>query len=304
MSKLAIIIPYYKKDFFEKTIRSVAMQTNKNFVLYIGNDKSPADPLPTIKKYFSDSDFLYFNYQDNVGGKNLALQWERILENVKEDWFQILGDDDVISENFVEQCYQAIAYCEEKNIKVIKFTHDWIDENDNLIQSHNYNVENISSVDLILNKHQGLVYSSLSENIFKTKQFEKYKFEKIPLAWGSDDLALLRFSDYGTIHYSKNAKVLVRVFSGSISGSENMQSEKELAYNKYLEKLIINHSSHFPTSFINSIIEKYLMFCHLNKQSANYGVAKTVLKNQGFSNYLKALRKIYYLNQLSTDKRL
>ncbi|AYN00504.1 glycosyltransferase family A protein [Chryseobacterium sp. 3008163] len=304
MSTLAIIIPYYKIDFFEKTIQSVALQTNKNFVLYIGNDKSPHDPLPIINKYFADEDFHYFNYEKNVGGKNLALQWERILGNVKEDWFQILGDDDVIPENFIEECYKSITDCEDKNIKVIKFTHDWIDENDSLIQSHNLNTKTISSVDLILRKHQGLVYSSLSENIFKTSQFRKYKFEKIPLAWGSDDLAILRFSDYGNIYYNMSANVLVRVFSGSISGSVEMQKDKELAFIRYLERLIINHSLFFPKPFIDKLIDDYLMFCHLNKQTANYGIAKTVLRNQGFESFLKTIKKIYYINILGKNKKV
>lgn len=302
MSTLAIIIPYYKVDFFEKTIQSVALQTNKNFVLYIGNDNSPHNPLPIINKYFKEGDFNYFDYKTNVGGKNLALQWERILENVKEDWFQILGDDDVIAENFVEECYQSITQCENKNIKVIKFPHDWIDENDNLIQSHNLNIENFSSVDFIMRKHEREVYSSLSENIFQTKQFRKYKFEKIPLAWGSDDLALLRFSDYGTIHYNSKTKVLVRIFLGSISGSLELKPEKEIAYNRYLEKLIINHSKHFPEIFVTDIIDEYLMFCHINKQSANYGLAKTVLKYRGLKYFLQTLRKIYYLNKMSENK--
>ena len=52
MNQLAIIIPYYKIDFFEETLQSVAAQTNKNFTLYIGNDASPNSPLPLIQKYF------------------------------------------------------------------------------------------------------------------------------------------------------------------------------------------------------------------------------------------------------------
>lgn len=47
--KLAIVIPYYKIDYFEETIKSVAQQTDRNFMLYIGNDKSPDNPLPVIE---------------------------------------------------------------------------------------------------------------------------------------------------------------------------------------------------------------------------------------------------------------
>jgi hypothetical protein len=37
---LAIVIPYYKIRFFEATLQSVAIQTDKRFKVYIGNDAS------------------------------------------------------------------------------------------------------------------------------------------------------------------------------------------------------------------------------------------------------------------------
>ena len=88
-NKLAIVIPYYKIDFFEEVLKSIASQTDKRFTLYIGNDASPDNPLQLIEKYFPEGNYHYFDYQENLGGKNLAMQWERILENVKEEWFQI-----------------------------------------------------------------------------------------------------------------------------------------------------------------------------------------------------------------------
>src|SRR5690606_12290872 len=102
MNKLAIVVPYYKIDFFEKTLVSIANQTDKRFKLYIGNDASPNDPQCLINQYLSEVNYEYYDYKDNVGGKSLVNQWERILENVEEEWFQILGDDDTISPNFVE----------------------------------------------------------------------------------------------------------------------------------------------------------------------------------------------------------
>lgn len=301
MPKLAIVIPYFKIDFFEETIKSVANQNNTNFTLYIGNDASPHDPLPLIEKYLGDLSYFYFEYNDNLGGLNLALQWERILENVKEEWFQILGDDDVISENFVEEFYRSLPLLESENITVTKFTHDWIDENNTEIRSNDYKTDFINSINFVIQKYQGLVYSSLSENIFKTEKYRRHKFEKIPLAWGTDEIALLRFSDYGRIYYNRKSKVFVRISSSSISGSEQMETQRAKAYNCFREKLILNHSKYFPKDFINHILKEYLNYCHINKQSANYNIAKVILMRIGFKAFLKTLRKIYYINILSRN---
>ena len=72
-NKLAIVIPYYKIDFFEETLKSIASQSDKHFTLYIGNDASPNDPLPLIKQYFEEEDYHYFDYENNLGGQNALI---------------------------------------------------------------------------------------------------------------------------------------------------------------------------------------------------------------------------------------
>lgn len=41
---LAIVIPYYKINYFEETLKSLSNQTDKKFKVYIGNDASENDP--------------------------------------------------------------------------------------------------------------------------------------------------------------------------------------------------------------------------------------------------------------------
>lgn len=296
---LAIVIPYYNIHYFEETLKSVAAQSNKNFRLYIGNDASPHDPLTLIQKYFKEGEYLYYAYQDNVGGKNLALQWERILENVTEEWFQILGDDDMISENFVEAFYNCLPSVNAKNISAIKFTHEWVDEENKTLEVFDYKSTTISAVHFFIKKYRNEVKSSLSENIFQTKMLKKYGFEKIPLAWGSDDLALLCFSNFGTIQYNQNSKVLVRISSSSISGSELMDKEKSSAYNFFRQTVITKYVKYFPKEFAEEIISDYLYYCHKNKHSAQYSVANYYLMHGRSVKYLRCIKQIYYINQMA-----
>lgn len=299
MIKLAIVIPYYKIDFFEQAIRSVALQNNKDFVLYIGNDASPDNPVPVIEKYFEKENYRYFEYKENLGSKNLALQWERILENVKEEWFQILGDDDMIPENFVEAFYQSLPEIGKRKEKAMKFAHEWIDDDNHHIQKFDYATDRLDAVDFIMKKYRDLVKSSLSENIFRTDMYRRSGFDKLPLAWGSDDLALLVFSGFGKIFYNRNATVQVRISSSSISGSEKMDAKRKDAYNVFRKNLILKYAKRFPQDFIKEVMNDYLTYCHMNRQKASFRIVYAYSKKFEMMPFLKTLKKIYYINKMS-----
>jgi len=300
--KLAIVIPYYKIDFFEETIKSVASQTNKNFVLYIGDDASPNDPVNIIEKYLQPESYFYYKYKDNLGGKNLALQWERVLENVKEEWFQVLGDDDVISANFVEEFYNNLKTAESKNISVMKFSHQWIDEENSVIQNFVYNFSELKPSEFFIKKYNHEIQSSLSENIFKLDIYKRVKFEKITLAWGSDDLAILLFAAGNVILYIKNSIVKVRISGSSISGSMHLSDQKQKAYFELREILIAKYSSLFDYQFISEVVEEYLDFSNYKKYNAHYTVIFFYLKHLKIKAFLKALKKIYYIKKKCLQK--
>lgn len=230
MNKLAIVIPYYRINFFEETLQSVARQSNRNFTLYIGNDASQDNPKPIIEKYFSDKDYFYFDYRENLGGKNLAKQWERILESVTEEWFQILGDDDVVSENFVEEFYKN--YQNFTSVNFIKFRSTIINENRKVIYSKTENLSSgyYSTVQFFLKKIQNLVNSSLSEHIVRTAAYRQSPFKKYPLAWHSDDYFLLDISQKSpNFYFISEAHVTIKETSVSISGNAQHNKKKQKA---------------------------------------------------------------------------
>ncbi|MCI3937995.1 glycosyltransferase family 2 protein [Chryseobacterium aahli] len=295
--KLAIVIPYYKIDFFEETIKSVAAQSNRDFALYIGNDKSQNDPLPIIGKYLQEEDYHYFNYTDNLGGENPALQWERILNEINEEWFQVLGDDDIIADNFVQEFYNSLPFLEEKQINSIKFVHEWIDENNETLEVCDYHTDILDSIDFVVRKYRGEIKSSLSENIFKTKMYRQYGFEKIPLAWGCDEIAILTFADYKKIFYNRNTKVGVRISAQSISGNEELDGKKEYAKNIFREKLLIRHSAHFPKVFVKHLIREYLAYCKEFKTKANNQVVFSTFTKMGIFRSMKFLFTIFSINK-------
>ena len=257
---IAIVIPYYKLTFFKDTLQSLADQTNKNFKLYIGNDASPECPEALLEKYKGKFDFTYKKFESNLGGVSLVKQWERCLEMVEEeDWIMILGDDDVLGENVVDEFYKNIKEIEIQNINVVRYaTHKKNKKND--ITSILYQHPVIEkSTDFIFRSSR----SSLSEYIFKKEQISKVKFKEFPLAWYSDILAVLEFSNFKNVYSINNAIVYVRISDLSISGQQNNKEDKINARFNYYYYLLKNKNVFFSKT------QSILLLNMLNKTYIN-----------------------------------
>lgn len=298
MRKLAIIIPYYKIDFFEETLKSVASQSNRNFSLYIGNDASPNNPVVLIQKYFKEHEYKYYEYSKNIGASNLALQWQRILENVHEEWFHILGDDDIISENFVQEFYTNLDDIEKENINVVKFSQALIDERRNIITEFTQYKTIENSVSLWQKKFHLNHRSSLSEHIFRKKTFDIFRFKEFPLAWHTDDLAVLEYSYFKNIFFINNATVLVRVSSLSISGdTENDSYNKKKIEAKYqfIGFVINNYYSQLDRDVLQLMIKTQIEFCWIYKKKLNINLFKLYYYLKSYKQILGIPRKCLLL---------
>lgn len=303
MNKLAIVIPYYNIKFFEDTLKSVAAQTDKRFTFYIGNDASPADPKSMIEKHFGPGDFQYYEYENNVGGENLAKQWERILENVTEDWFQLLGDDDMISENFVEEFYANLPETVQQKSMVLKAPQCIINDMGEVMAglsefpylfSRNYNWQR---------KFRSGERASLSEHIFKTSQYRKYKFQKFPFAWGSDDVAVYEFSESEPILFLKKSKVFVRVSKHSISGSEDNMIAKKNAYHHFEKYMINHHYKNLEKEDIYKMINQQISYSYKNNLSLRINLYKIYWYFKDITQIKKSFKTYFYLNQMRKKQK-
>lgn len=303
MNTIAIVIPYYKIDFFEETLKSVASQTDKRFTLYIGNDASPDDPFPLIEKYFPDGNYHYFDYKENLGGKNLAMQWERILENVTEEWFQILGDDDVISENFVEEFYANLPEIAQQKSTVLKAPQCIINDMGEVMADLTEFPHLFSRNNNWQRKFRSGERASLSEHIFKTSQYRKYKFQKFPFAWGSDDVAVYEFSESEPILFLKKSKVFVRVSKHSISGSEDNMIEKKNAYYHFEKYMINHHYKNLEKEDIYKMINQQISYSYKNNLSLRINLYKIYWYFKDITQIKKSFKTHFYLNQLRKKQK-
>lgn len=108
-NKLAIIIPAYKDAFFNKTLESLAQQTNKNFTVYIGDDNSPYNLEKIVSEYSNQLNIIYKRFPTNLGSTDLVLQWNRCLSMIQdEDFFCLFSDDDIMEPTCVENFYKSL----------------------------------------------------------------------------------------------------------------------------------------------------------------------------------------------------
>lgn len=287
---LAIVIPYYKITFFDETLKSLASQTNLDFKVYIGDDNSPENPSELLKNYESKFDFVYQKFDNNLGKTSLVKQWKRCLKLTNnESWLMILGDDDVLSENFVETLYKKKESFQ--NIyNVVRFSVVKINNNSVPISDRILNLEIESSKKILFDNKR----SSLSEYVFTKDKINEIGFKEFPLAWWSDVLAVLEFSNFDKIYSINESYVNVRISDISISGSLHLEKSKEQASYLFYNYLLTNKKAYFNRNerdfLLDRISKRYLN----NRKNIKLfrEISFIYFKNATFIRYVKFLNRI------------
>lgn len=260
---LAIIIPYFKLTFFEATLQSLASQTDKRFKVYIGDDASPEYCTSLLRQYEGLFDFIYHRFETNLGGTSLTQQWERCIAlSNNEEWLMILGDDDVLGENVVEEFYKQ----KRKNINVLRFATIVIDENNVPISGKFIHPALEKASDFFFRKLNNETRSSLSEYIFKNTSYQQNKFSNYPLAWYSDDMAWIKFSNPTQIASINEAVIYFRYSDENISGKKDNIHLKEQAKFSFFQQILTEELIHFnPKQILRLLIayEVLLRDCNL-----------------------------------------
>lgn len=242
---LAIVIPYYKRTFFEETLQSLANQTDKRFKVYIGDDASLEDPSALIEKCNNQFYFVYHKFEENLGGISLVKHWERCIAlSENEEWLMILGDDDVLGENVVEAFYKNYNLLTKKS-NVVRFASVNIDgEGKKTSEIYTHRTQE-KATDAYFKHFMETVRSSLSEYIFRRTSYNQFGFADFPLAWHADDKAWLDFTQCGILYTINKAIVYVRLSSENISGRKDNESFKRLARKLFFQDIICYKLKHF-----------------------------------------------------------
>ncbi|NRR92006.1 glycosyltransferase family 2 protein [Winogradskyella undariae] len=312
---LAIIIPYYKHTFFKDTLQSLANQTDKRFTVYIGNDASPENPEALIKEFKGQLSIVYKSFSNNLGGKSLVQQWERCLALIQnEEWIQILGDDDLVSSNFVASFYNALPSITRYSSEVIRWSTYVVDENGDRTSEQFMHLKLETAVSFFERKFSKKTRSSLSEYVFKKTNVLEIGFQAFNLAWHADDMAVFEFSNNKSIYSINTAYVSVRVSKLNITGDSQHYVAKNKGTFQFMEHLFNNYSNVFSTGQKQILLKKlemayynipsYKRWIKVNKLYYNalgiYGTFDFLFRNFK-TGVAKVLKRVHLFN---TVKRL
>jgi glycosyltransferase involved in cell wall biosynthesis len=296
---LAIVIPFYKLAFFEETLKSLANQTDKRFKVYIGDDASPEDCIAILEKYKGQFDYLYHRFDNNIGGISLVKQWKRCLKLVPNtDWFCLLGDDDILDNNFIESFYLNIECVDQNKINLIRYNSIIINDNGEKIKDKISHPKIENSINSLIRKLKGKNRSSLSEFVFrKLKNYEDF-FIDFPNAYYSDDLSLLLSTNFNNIYTINDSILYIRRGEFNLSGvnaNTKKANQAEFLFYKYL---FDNYSEKFTLG------QKKIFLFKLNR---------LIVRTKSFNIYIYTLlnqlkifdfKGVFYLPKILINKML
>jgi hypothetical protein len=189
----------------------------------------------------------------------MKLSNEELIDDENIKWVMILGDDDVLSKNVVEEFYKN--YNEfDCRANVVRYASQKINDTNFKISDIYFHPVIETATEYINRKYNTKTRSSLSEYVFNLTVIKLIKFRDLPLAWYSDIIAVIETAKESYIYTINNAVVKVRYSTLNISGiNDAVYSKKKLeAQRVYCNFLLDNISIFNKKNEIKRIILKYL----------------------------------------------
>ncbi|MEO5979832.1 MAG: glycosyltransferase [Chryseolinea sp.] len=217
MSRLAIVIPAFKIDFFRDTLESLSVQTCQDFTIYIGDDASPHALSDIVKDYADKMTIKYIRFEDNLGSTDLVKHWNRCLDLVSEEaWLWLFSDDDTMDQSCVEVFYDFIKH--NPAVELVHFDVDIIDERGKVIRQLPAFPPRLSSTDFFEQRIRGTINSYVVDFIFRRSLYIDYeKFTSFDLAWNADDAAWMKFAQSTSIYSISSPRICWRLSTQNIS---------------------------------------------------------------------------------------
>lgn len=296
--KLAIVIPAFKGIFLRQSLESLAAQTNKQFNVYIGDDHSPEGLLKIVDQFYSRLDIRYTRFQNNIGAKNLVVQWNRCVALTQsEPWIWLFSDDDVADSGCVDAFYQTILI-QKQHFDVYRFNVRVINDKGEITYEPNESPEIESAFDLAYNIMMGERSHSMPDHIFSKNKFKEVGgFVKTDYAQAADWATSILFAGDKGLYTINGPRVNWRLGDTNITGNakketgkkiighlqflkwvktyfsylrkENVQDFRkiEAACDKNLETLVKYHYKKLPIAVIKDLYHYYTYISHVPKKA-------------------------------------
>ena len=238
-SDLVIVIPFYKKRFFEQTLDSLARQTCRRFTVFIGDDASPDEPTDIIRGVEKVLSIRYKRFQDNLGRFSPARHWNRCVLETDSEWVWLFSDDDIADPLCVESFSRELK--EAPHFDLYRFQKGIVDD-DGCERGCPLQPPPVESAeDLVLSRFVKARSMTIPEHIFSRKAFDREAgFVDFPLAWCSDDATWAAFARVTGVKTIRGGRVLWRTGRLNLSARNQNTSLKVEAFELYLKWLQSN----------------------------------------------------------------
>jgi len=129
---ITIGIPTYNRadGFLGEAITSALRQTYSNVEIIV-SDNCSTDNTEDVVKSFNETSIRYYRQPVNLGPQK---NFNFCVEKARGDYFQLLQDDDLIDDDFIETCIKATKF--QRDIGIIRTGTRIIDENGNLLKNN------------------------------------------------------------------------------------------------------------------------------------------------------------------------
>jgi glycosyltransferase involved in cell wall biosynthesis len=185
--KFSIGIPVYKATFLKECIKSVLSQSYRDLEIVIVDDASPED-IDSVVASFADERMHFYRNKKNCGAENVVDNWNKCLSYAQGDYFILMGDDDMLAPDCLEQYITLMSKYPGLGIYHAR---TWIiNEDSEVIELQEARPEYESVYSMIWHRIKGGRVQFIGDFCFETSNLRKNGgYYKIPLAWGSDDIS-------------------------------------------------------------------------------------------------------------------
>jgi glycosyltransferase involved in cell wall biosynthesis len=231
---LTVVVPYYKRDYLEPTLASLARQVDQTFTILIGDDASPQDPTEIIRKYQGLVNIKYRRYNNNLGQAAIAAHWNRCVRETSSEWIWLFSDDDLASEDCVGSFRRTLI--ESGSFNVYRFKTKAVDAKGTLIYTPPAPPVSETGAEFLFARMSMGRSSWGAEYIFRRSAFDAAGgFVDFPLGWFSDDASWIAFSRRSAIRTIDGGEVSWRQSSVNLSSPKPEHVGKKLAaFRSYL----------------------------------------------------------------------
>jgi glycosyltransferase involved in cell wall biosynthesis len=252
----SLIIPAYKPHHLRQAIQSVLAQSYDDYELIVVDDSSPHE-LKTELTDFYDHRMHYHRTPHNLGAQDPSRTWNYALQFGKGELIILLGDDDELAPNYLEEMKRLAD--RHPNASIYRARLQLTDEN-GLVVDYGWPLPEVETWDefLYFRHRHGRLQSTSEMAVRASRLREMGGYVAMPLALGSDDHTWLRLSVKHPIISTNRTYARWRRHAQSISGSVWSEKKQKPYLHELYRRIILFLNEHEPLAINSELLKRVI----------------------------------------------